>query len=257
LPEPFALREITEADVWGLTFWDRGECLKSFRSLRYEGPFTPPSLKGSLVLPSTGGGGNWGGVAYDPSRNLLITKAQNYGFVFRLVPLDSAEAEASAGRNPNPMSREMIGTPYRVEGSRWLSPLGVPCNAPPWGELTAMNLATGATEWRIPLGQVSFGPFDLFKTPKAWGSPNIGGPIVTAGGLVFIAATMDSRFRALDIETGEELWRTNLPAPGMAVPMTYAAGADQRQFIVVAAGGNALAGTKLHDAIIAFALPQP
>jgi quinoprotein glucose dehydrogenase len=254
LPAPFSPQRITEDDVWGFTFWDRGKCLDSFRSLRYEGPFTPPSLEGSLIIPSTGGGGNWGGVAYDPARNLLITKSQNYGYVFQIVPLKEGEAGTTNG---TPMSREMIGTPFRVEGSRWLSPFGAPCNRPPWGELTAMNLATGETEWRIPLGQVSFGPFGLLKTPKAWGSPNIGGPMITAGGLVFIAATMDSRFRALDVETGKEVWRTNLPAPGMAVPMTYEAGPDKRQFIVIAAGGNALAATKLTDTLIAFALPPP
>jgi quinoprotein glucose dehydrogenase len=255
LPAPFSLQRITEDDVWGLTFWDRKKCLASFRSLRYEGPYTPPSLQGSLVLPSTGGGGNWGGVAYDPGRNLLVTKSQNYGFVFRLVPLNSEEARGKA--DANPMSREMIGTPYRVEGYRWLSPLGVPCTPPPWGELTAMDLATGETRWRIPLGQVSVGPFGMFKTPAAWGSPNIGGPAITGGGLVFIAATMDGRFRALDVETGSELWRTDLPAPGMAVPMTYEAGPDRRQFVVIAAGGNVLAGTRLNDAIVAFALPRP
>jgi quinoprotein glucose dehydrogenase len=254
LPEPFSLQKITREDVWGFTFWDRGKCLESFESLRYEGPYTPPSLQGSLIIPSTGGGGNWGGAAYDPSRNLLITKSQNYGYVFRLVALDSEEAQGKP--DVHPMSREMIGTPYRVEGSRWLSPLGVPCTPPPWGELTAMDLASGETVWRIPLGQVSTGPFGLFKTPKSWGSPNIGGPMITAGGLVIIAATMDSRIRALDVETGEELWRDNLPAPGMAVPMTYEAGPDKRQFIVIAAGGNSLAATKLDDAVIAYALPR-
>ena len=253
-PEPFSTQTITEDDVWGLTFWDKGKCLEDFKSLRYDGLYTPPSLQGSLILPSTGGGGNWGGVAYDPARNLLIVKAHNYGYVFRLVPLDSDEARGKP--DTHPMSREMIGTPYRVEGRRWLSPWGIPCNAPPWGELTAIDLGTGETAWRVPLGQISVGPFDLFKTPKAWGSPNIGGPIVTGGGLVFVAATMDSLLRAIDIETGEELWQTSLPAPGMAVPMTYSAGPDNRQFLVMAATGNPMAATKLSDAIVAFALPD-
>ncbi len=254
LPEPFSLQRISEDDVWGLTFWDRGKCRESFRALRYEGPYTPPSLQGSLLLPGPGGGGNWGGVAYDPQRNLLIVKSQNIGFIFQLAPIDSEEVASKFGTSA--LSRPMIGTPYRVNGYRWLSPWGVPCTPPPWGELTAIDLATRGTRWRIPLGQVSVGPFGLFKTPRAWGSPNVGGPMVTAGGLVFIGASMDSRFRALDVDSGEELWRAGLPAPGMAVPMTYTAGPDARQFVVIAAGGHGRAGTSLSDAIVAFALPQ-
>lgn len=253
-PEPFATQFMTEDDVWGLTFWDRGKCMEEFKSFRYEGIYTPPSLQGSLVLPSTAGGGNWGGVAYDPKRNLLVVKAHNYGFVFRLVPLTSEEAKGKP--NSWSMSREMIGTPYRVEGRRWLSPWGIPCNAPPWGEMTAFDMSTGDTVWRVPLGQVSVGPFGLFKTPKSWGSPNIGGPIITGGDLIFIGSTMDSVLRAVDVETGDELWSANLPAPGMAVPMTYQAGPDNRQFIVIAATGNAIAGTDLSDAYVAFALPE-
>ncbi|MBT5239706.1 MAG: pyrroloquinoline quinone-dependent dehydrogenase [Rhodospirillaceae bacterium] len=253
-PGPFSGQVITEDDVWGLTFWDRGKCMEEFKSFRYEGIFTPPSLQGSLLYPSTAGGGNWGGVAYDPKRNLLVVKAHNYGFVFRLVPLTSEEAKGKP--NTSSMSREMIGTPYRVEGRRWLSPWGIPCNAPPWGELTAFDMTTGETAWRVPFGQVSVGPFGLFKTPKSWGSPNVGGPIITGGDLIFIGAAMDSVLRAIDIETGEEVWATDLPKPGMAVPMTYTAGPDGRQFIVIAATGNGIAGTELGDAYVAYALPN-
>jgi quinoprotein glucose dehydrogenase len=253
-PEPFSGQTLTEDDVWGLTFWDRGKCMEEFRGFRYEGVFTPPSIQGSLLYPSTAGGGNWGGVAYDPTRNLLVVKAHNYGFIFRLVPLTSEEAKGKP--NAWSMSREMIGTPYRVEGRRWLSPLGIPCNAPPWGEMTAFDMSTGETVWRVPLGQVSVGPFGVFKTPKAWGSPNIGGPIITGGDLIFIGSTMDSVLRAVDVETGDELWSTDLPAPGMAVPMTYQAGPEGRQFVVIAATGNGIAGTELSDAYVAYALPK-
>ena len=251
LPEPFSMQRLSEDDVFGLTFWDRAKCRESFRAARYEGPFTPPSTQGSLLFPGPGGGGNWGGVAYDPGRNLLIVKSQNIGFIFKLSSIDSEPIPSKFGTSA--LSRPVIGTPYRVDGYRWLSPWGVPCSPPPWGELTAIDLATGETRWRIPFGQVSFGPFGWLKSPKAWGSPSVGGPMITAGGLVFIGATMDSRFRAYDVETGEELWRTSLPAPGMAVPMTY--DLDGRQYVVIAAGGHGRAGTKLGDALIAFALP--
>ena len=253
-PAPFARQRITEDDVWGLTPWDRGKCLDSFYGLRYEGPFTPPSEKGSLLIPANLGGGNWGGAAYDPARNLLVVKSNNMATAIRLMPITSDEAKGRPDKSDT--SRAMAGTPYRIESQRWLSPLGIPCVSPPWGEITAINLATGDIAWRRPLGQISFGPFNLFKTPAAWGSPSIGGPIITAGGLVFIAATMDSAFRAYDIESGLELWRAQLPVPGMAVPMTYAAGPDQRQFVVIAAGGNTIAASQLDDAIIAYALPS-
>ena len=252
-PAPFARQKITEDDVWGLTPWDRGKCKDSFHSLRYEGPFTPPSEKGSLLIPANLGGGNWGGAAYDPTRNLLIVKSNNMGTAIRLMPLDSEEAKGRPDKSDT--SRSMAGTPYRIESQRWLSPLGIPCVSPPWGEITAIDLGSGETRWRHPLGQISFGPFKLFKTPAAWGSPSIGGPIVTAGGLVFMAGTMDSNLRAFDVESGQEVWRVDLPVPGMAVPMTYTAGPDHRQFLVIAAGGNTMAASKLDDAIIAYALP--
>jgi quinoprotein glucose dehydrogenase len=148
----------------------------------------------------------------------------------------------------------MEGTPYSLELGMWTSPFGVPCNPPPWGELSAIDMDTGEYLWRRPLGQVAFGPFNLFKTFASWGSPTVGGPIVTAGGLVFIAATMDSTFRAFDVGTGQELWSAKLPVPGMAVPMTYEAGG--RQYVVIAAGGSALIGTALSDHLIAYTLPE-
>jgi quinoprotein glucose dehydrogenase len=129
------------------------------------------------------------------------------------------------------------------------SPLGIPCNPPPWGELSAIDLATGAIRWRVPLGQVKKGPFYTFER---WGSPNIGGPIVTAGGLVFIGATMDKKVRAFDAKTGAKVWETSVPAFAMATPMTYASGG--RQYVVIAAGGHGALGG-WGDSVIAFALP--
>jgi quinoprotein glucose dehydrogenase len=253
-PEPFSHQVLHEEDLFGMFSWDRNKCRESFRSLRYEGIFTPPSERGSLMLPSPAGGGNWGGAAFEPTRNVLIVKANNVGMVIRLIPVDGDTQAQPEYQEGSSVAGYMEGTPYGLEISMWTSPFGVPCNPPPWGELSAIDMDTGEYLWRQPLGQVSFGPFGLFKTFKSWGSPTVGGPIVTAGGLIFIAATMDSTFRALDIGTGQELWSANLPAPGMAVPMTYEAGG--RQYVVIAAGGSTLVGTALSDHLIAYALPE-
>ena len=250
-PEPFSSQIIKEKDIFGLTFWDRGKCRESFKALRYEGPFTPPSLQGSLTFPASTGGGNWGGAAYDPVRNRLIVKAQNLAFTSRLFPIGDPNIPnipETAG------SRVMEGTPYYLLLGRWLAPFGVPCNPPPWGERVAIDLDSGDQAWRRPVGQVPFGPFNILKSPAAWGSPIVGGPMITAGGLIFMAATFDPVFRAFDIDTGKELWSTPLPSPAMAVPMTYEF--EGQQYVVIAAGGSILAETELSDEMFAFALPS-
>lgn len=245
---PFSAQELKEDELFGLTPWDRGKCREAFNAHRYEGPFTPASEKGSLIFPSPGGGGNWGGAAYDPARNLLVLKAQNFVFTIQLVPAKDGDAQGTTS-----MARAMTGTPYRTNGGRLMSPWGVPCNPPPWGELVAMDLSKGTIAWRRPVGQVPFGPFGLLKSPAKWGSPVLGGPIVTGGGLIFMAGTMESVFRAFDVDSGKELWADDLPVPGMSVPMTYEF--KGRQYVVIAAGGSTLAGTELGDRLIAYALP--
>jgi len=143
------------------------------------------------------------------------------------------------------------GTPYRTAGELFVSPLGIPCTPPPWGTLSAIDMDSGGLRWQVPLGQVKrFG----VKSLAAWGSPNIGGPIVTAGNLIFVAASLDEKIRALDVMTGEQLWQANLLVSATAVPMTYM-GSDARQYVVIAAGGTARAETGAGDAITAFALP--
>ena len=134
-----------------------------------------------------------------------------------------------------------------------MSPSGFPCTPPPWGTLSAIDMDSGELRWKIPLGRLRAMGITL-PAAFGWGSPSVGGPIVTAGGLVFVASTMDHNIRALDVETGEELWAGELPAPGMTVPITYRAGG--RQYVVIAAGGNARAGTAQSDALVAFALPD-
>lgn len=248
----FSRQEFTREEVFGLTPIDRYFCRRRFDRLRYEGMYTPPSLHGSILFPSALGGGNWGGAAYDPETNLLIIKADNLATVIRVVPKVDIEAE---DRQPprDYLTRPLVGTPYRVEGEVFLSPLGIPCTPPPWGTLSALDLETGEIRWQIPLGQVRRAGLTV-PARFGWGSPNVGGPITTAGGLTFIAASMDSVFRALDTRTGEELWAGRLPVPGMAVPMTYSV--DGRQYVVIAAGGNAMVGTRIGDYLIAYTLPD-
>jgi quinoprotein glucose dehydrogenase len=247
LPEPFARQTISRDDMWGLTWFDRAWCRREFDKLRYEGPYTPPSERGSIIFPF--GGGNWGGVAYDKTNNLLIAKGQNLALRVRLIRKDAKEIDADG----KPLGTDLVGTPYRAAMGLFVSPLGLPCTPPPFGTLSAIDLDTGKLRWQVPLGQARYRGI---TAPAAfdWGSPNIGGPMVTAGGLVFVAAAMDKQLRAFDVKTGVELWSHELPAPGMAVPMTYESGG--RQYVVIAAGGNARVSPELADAIVAFTLPK-
>ena len=247
---PFARQTMTRDELFGLTPIDRAACQREFDRLRYDGMYTPPSVRGSLLFPSALGGGNWGGAAYDPATNLLIIKAENLATVLRVVAKKDPVAED--GQTPkNYLTRPHKGTPYRVEGEIFRSPLGIPCTPTPWGTLTALDLSSGEVRWQIPLGQIRRAGITIPKSAN-WGSPNVGGPITTAGGLTFIGATMDNKLRALKTATGEELWSADLPVPGMAVPMTYRAGG--KQYLVIAAGGSSTAETAVGDYMMAFTL---
>lgn len=248
----FARQTLTRDSLFGLTPFDRQACRKAFDALRYEGMYTPPSTRGSILFPSALGGGNWGGAAFDPANNLLLIKAENLATVLRVIPKQDVAGE-DAVPPQNYLTRPLVGTPYRIEGELFQSPLGLPCTPPPWGTLSAIDLSTGELRWQIPLGQIRRAGITVPRS-AGWGSPNVGGPITTAGGLTFIAATMDARLRALDTATGRELWSAALPVPGMAVPMSYMV--DGRQYVVIAAGGNPLVGTPIGDYLVAFALPD-
>ena len=250
LPPPLGPETLTPEDAWGVTEADRQWCRERIKSLRSEGIFTPPSLQGSVVYPGNIGGVAWGGVSFDPERGILIANTNRFPFVITLIPRDRYAAEKQA--HPNADITPQTGTPYAMRRDILRTRAGVLCNPPPWGTLAAVELMTGRLRWQAPLGTVP----RLAPVPgsSGWGSPNLGGSIVTAGGLVFIAAAMDDYLRAFDVETGKELWKGALPAGGQATPMTYK-GRDGKQYVVIAAGGHGRLGTKLGDYVVAFALP--
>ncbi len=250
-PVPFARQTIDRDDLFGLTMFDKSWCQAEFDKMRYEGLYTPPDLREALLFPSALGGGNWGGAAFDPKSNLLIIRAENLATRLQLVPKGDKTDDEFALKDF--MTRPLKGVPYAAVGEIFMSPFGIPCTPTPWGTLSAIDMATGELVWEIALGQIKrFG----LTTPASfgWGSPSIGGPIITGGGLIFIAATMDDKFRALDLTTGDELWQTNLPHQGTSVPMTYMN--DGRQYIVIATGGTSRISDNLGDALIAYALPN-
>jgi quinoprotein glucose dehydrogenase len=240
--------------AFGVSPERRAACRAHVAALRNEGAFTPPSMEGTLALPSNIGGAQWGGVAYDSSRGIVVVPVNRIAAEVRLVDtaglrMDTLDmSESRIGENWT----RMHGTPYVMHRMLLFGPDNVPCTPPPFGTLVAIQLGSGRKLWEVPLGDMS----GLAKVPalRGMGSPNLGGPIATAGGLVFIAATVDRQLRAFDIETGREVWSAPLPAGGKATPMTYL-GADGRQYVAIAAGGDG-GGFGRDDALVAFALPS-
>ena len=259
LPEPFTRTTLTVDDMYGMTFMGRRWCRKRFEELRYDGMFTPPSVQGTLHFPGFSGGGNWGGAAFDPNSNLLIIKSMTIGTQHWLIPNEDGaitpmpeegDSEVPGSSYRSGAGDPMPGTPYSTMTRAFVAPSGVPCTPPPWGTLTAIDMDSGKLRWQRPFGRTKRYKMTF---PESWGSAAIiGGPMVTGGGLIFMAASMDRKFRALDVKTGEELWQAKLPYAGMAVPMSYMTGG--KQYIVIAAGGNRRAFTEEGDAIVAYTL---
>ena len=233
-------------EVWGPTEEARSEC-RALLARHPSGPiFTPPSLEGATTFPGNASGTNWGSTAFDPASQTLILNTTRLATIVQLVSRDAYEAarQDAIARKLDIEFGAQRGAPYGMMRRTLLSSAGLPCNPPPWGTLAAVDLATGDVRWEKPLG-------NLFGVD---GIPNAGGPVVTAGGLIFIGATMDNRFRAFDIETGSELWSVELPVSAVATPMTYR-GADGRQYVVTVAGGHGKIGIPLGDYVFAYRLP--
>jgi quinoprotein glucose dehydrogenase len=245
---------LQERDMWGTTPFDQLWCRIQFRSFDYRGNFTPPSVHGSIEYPGNGGVLNWGSVALDEGREVLIAGSATLPLLVRLLPRVEADKISSGGQiDVHSGFAAQTGTPYGLRLRPFLSPLGIPCSAPPWGKLTAIDLQTRQILWQIPLGTAEQ------QAPLGIAAPgvfNIGGPMVTRSGLIFIAATIDGWFRAFDIASGRELWRAKLPAGGQSVPITYTSTSTGKQYVVLAAGGHDLVGTASGDYVVAFSLPD-
>ena len=252
----------TASKMWGLTPIDQMWCRIKFDEARYEGPMTPPGVKPTITYPSYLGGINWGGVSVDPERKLMIANYSRIANYTRLVPRNSKEAEGLvASKNGGihvgqPVAQ--IGTPFAVFTGAFLSSLNVPCTQPPFGKIAAVDLKTRKVVWEKPLGTgADSGPMGIAAhLPIPMGVPNSGGSLTTRSGLTFIAATQEKAIRAFETATGKLLWHAVLPAGGHAAPMTYTSPKTGRQFIVIAAGGNAPLLSGAGDYVIAYALPQ-
>lgn len=261
----FAGKRLTEKQMWGLTPFDQLWCRIEFKSLRYDGRYTPPSLEGSIQYPGFAGGVNWGTFSVDAKNNYLIVSSNKLPTKSKLITPEEAKAlgmkPAGAGVKSSPEAVRagvpQFGARYAVLNGTLMSPIQVPCLEPPMGELTAIDLKTKKVVWKRPIGTADrMGPMGLKShLPLTFGLPSVGGSLTTAGGVTFIGSTPDKRIQAYDTKTGKLLWRADLPANGNANPMSYV-GSDGRQYVVIAAGGSGALATNEKNILVAFALPK-
>jgi quinate dehydrogenase (quinone) len=246
---------LAEVDMWGATPIDQMLCRIAFRKMRYDGLFTPPGDDPMLFWPGYYGGMNWGGATIDAARDYLIFNDIRVGQRLQLIPRDQAEGFVGGGAHS--AYAPQAGTPYGVTKPNFMSPLGVPCQAPPYGALTAIDLRTREIAWQVPLGTVQdTGPLGIaMHLPLPIGMPTLGGPVSTAGGITFYAGTQDFYLRAMDSDTGEELWKGRLPVGANATPMIYVSPTSGKQFVVISAGG-ARDSAQTGDYIIVYKLPD-
>jgi quinoprotein glucose dehydrogenase len=249
-PPALVPQKLGKDEAWGLVHFDRTACAAKLAGYRSEGLFTPPSLQGTVLYPFTGGGANWGGMAFDPVRHIAVVNVTIAAHIVTLFPADEYKGRKDVDGHAE--ISPQAGAPYGMRRDLFMSGLGLPCTPPPWGKLVAVDLDDGTIKWSGPLGTVrDIAPVPV---PLKWGVPNFGGPLVTKSGLIFIGAAMDDYLRAFDTASGEELWKGRLPAGGQATPMSYIW--KGRQYVVIAAGGHARSTTKIGDALVAYALPE-
>jgi quinoprotein glucose dehydrogenase len=252
-PRPLGPADIKAKDAYGLGPLGRSTCRKLIGNAKWAGMYTPPSTRDTIIFPFTGGGINWGGLSFDAGRQVVYVNTSNALHVVRLIPAKDVKHahQSELDKEISPQT----GAPFGMRRDVLKSPLGLPCNPPPWGQLHAIDMKTGRILWEVPLGTTR----DLAPGSQLFlhntGVPNFGGPIATASGLVFIGAAMDNYLRAFDAATGRELWKGRLPAGGQATPMTYVW--KGRQYVVISAGGHSKTDTKRGDQVVAYALPGP
>ncbi len=240
---------IAANDAFGLIpFWDRAACRDIIAAARNDGLYTPPSTQGTLLFPMTGGGVNWGGAAFDSVNQILYANTSRAIHIVKLIAASEATGfKAPPGHDFGPQR----GTPFAMTRALVASPLGMPCNPPPWGAMVAIDLKPGKLLWQSSVGTTEdVAPLGM---PFPFGTPLVNGVLVTGGGVVFTGA-MDAYLRGFDAKSGAELWQGRLPVPGVANPMTYQWQGEQ--YVAIVAGGHTEAGTSIGDSVVAFRLPR-
>ncbi len=250
---------LTEADMWGATPLDQLVCRIKFKSMRYEGLFTAPSTDVSLSFPGSLGGMNWGGISADPNNHLIFVNDMRLGLWVQMMPQKPKATLSDGGEQPNTGMGQVPlgGTPYAVIKDRFMSPLGIPCQKPPFGTLSAIDMQTQQVVWQVPVGTVQdTGPLGIkMRLPLPVGLPTLGGSLSTQGGLVFFAGTQDYYLRAWNTANGQEIWKSRLPVGSQGGPMTYQSPKTGKQYVLISAGG-ARQSPDRGDYVIAYALPD-